>query len=201
MDYACTRSRTVCPLFCVDLANLKPPVLKWTIWLTAGLLLAACKKDHHDDTMVSYSINGSVQDLSGGNDNFIQETYASGEPLLVGFYFQHGDNTLIFNMGSFFFTRSFLETDQQTFDDSLVIGKSFYNDDFASPADIRYSNEQVGYFSTWRFYMTPTSIHNGEMDGTFSGMIVGAGIVSGATVQDTISNGVFRNVPIERVYQ
>jgi hypothetical protein len=176
------------------------PRLPYLLLITS-LLLVACKKDHTGDTIVSYSINGSVQDLSGGNDNFIQETYSSGEPLLVGFYFQHGDNTLIFNMGSFFFTHSFLEIDQQTFDDSLVVGKSFYNDDYAAPADIRYTNEQVGYFSTWHFYVTPTSIHDGEMDGTFSGMVVGTGIVSGVTVQDTISTGFFKNVPIERVYQ
>jgi hypothetical protein len=171
--------------------------------LTIGLLLllCACKKEERpNDTVVQFSVNGSAKSLNGAQGNYCEESYFTGLPNSYSFVFQSSGQSVIFTMGADFAPYEFTSTDGAQLD-SLVVGETYDQFYGGQRNDLIINNQIFRSISTWHLYVTIASITPWTIDGSFTGLVVGVDSASGAPVTDTITEGVFRNIPVVRYYQ
>lgn len=161
--------------------------------LIAVALFISCKKDSSVNRgNVDFTVNGKAVSMAGYNS--IQYSYtfgASAYYVLTSAYFsflQNPDpsntsmNELSFNLPANVYN-PFAQLN--TVDTSF--NQSFQVDGFEGS----FGGNSI-LTSSANFFITITRDSQGTMDGSFSG------IVTGANGADTISNGIFKNVPITR---
>ena len=161
-------------------------------------LLFSCKKDavSNNGSSITLLINGKTRNGSG-TANF-QISYQNGVPSSY-------QTNLTFNSGYLYITDSF------TPGDTLIVGKPYgsirgivstgsniYLQDqetLGSNNVSSLSNGNGNYLN-----ITISSKTSALISGTFNGFFKGVSS-SGSAVSDTITNGVFTNIPITRIFQ
>lgn len=168
--------------------------MKWPLLTLALLPLCACKKN--DNPIVSFAVNGRPCNYNGIPGNYSHVGYVSGQQLSYDFYFMgaFGDFFSMYVPGGVGF-----ESIDGQFTDSLYIGVTY---------ESKYSESLYKFFGGFvltkvanRFYVTITRNSGNTWDGTFSGYVEGMNVIDGSTIRDTISNGVFKNLPINRTFE
>ncbi|HTJ12368.1 MAG TPA: hypothetical protein VL547_10105 [Dinghuibacter sp.] len=170
--------------------------MKWTLLTLTLLPFCACKKGN--DTVVTFAVNGKSCSYSGIPGNTSHVGYSSGYRLSYDFYFQgaFGDYFGIYVPGGAGFQASDGE-----FTDSLNIGMTYpASPSLAGVPPVKFFGEFIYPTKAYRFYVTITRNGGSSWDGTFSGYIEGENVFTGATEKDTISNGVFKNLPLTRTF-
>lgn len=149
----------------------------------------ACKKETPDNgSSVTCYINGVKTSLEGGNvyTNIVILPQNSGNKLVEINFASNSNIRLNYN---------FFYTTYSTPNDTLSINKTYpTGNEFGSLNSYHniYNNIDGNSFN---LQTKLTRISNGTIDGTFSGKIIGINTKTGETVSDSISNGVFINVP------
>lgn len=168
--------------------------MKWLLLTLALLPLCACTKS--ENPMVSFAVNGRPCNYSGIPGNFSHVGYVSGERLSYDFYFMGAFGDFF---GAYVPGGAGFESVDGQFTDSLYIGVTYAGS---------YSQSLYKFFGVFvltnvanRFYVTITRNNGNTWDGTFSGYVEGINVIDGSKERDTISNGVFKNLPINRTFK
>ncbi|TDX02326.1 hypothetical protein [Dinghuibacter silviterrae] len=172
--------------------------MKWSLLpLMLLIALASCKKKSND-TLVTFSVNGTPCSFSGDGGNAAYVAYTSGtiDSYLFTFNGSHGDN-----LSFAFYSVVGFQPVTGWATDSLIPGNEYQERStyYSTPAQLL--SVEVTPTATWHIYLTITKNDGKTLDGTFSGLIVGEdALANDKSVTDSISNGVFKNIPISRTF-
>jgi hypothetical protein len=164
---------------------------KYLIGLSIVATLVACSKSGggNNSGTVTFYVNG--QSYSNSSNNLLQLQYFSGKQSVAYFTFQ----SLDFQLGNQ------INTINQTYGtDSLQSNYVYFEQYPQQFSSISINNIDISTYSIFHIYTTVTSLTSTTASGTFTGNAVGINSTTGATVTDSITNGVFTNVPILRTY-
>lgn len=176
--------------------------MKYILFILLFTLLLSCKKEvvSNNGSSITLLINSEVRNGSGAA-NF-QISYQNGVPSSY-------QTNLMFNGGYVYLTDSF------TPGDTLIISKSYGSIRaagvalFSSVIGLQDSktmaqNQEISTLGNGNgniVNITITAKDTKTISGTFTGYFKGVNSTSGALISDTITNGVFTNIPITRTFQ
>jgi hypothetical protein len=168
-------------------------------FIIIGLLFSCTKNGPANSSALSFEINGLKR--SG---------YIS-----TNFQFNYANGVLIAYQVNFLTTGASIYVNQTTINnDSILLNSTYGTSQNSLRPEIVFSDNQtltstqitippgaIGYTSSNAFNFVITQRSSTTISGTFSGIISGTNSANGNKVTDTISNGIFTNIPIVRVFQ
>ncbi len=157
---------------------------------TLAILFVACTKTVAPPFTAQCSINGKPVFAS---TNYLEFDYYAGKfsSMDVNFITSSPANGYFdLHIGSA--TGNSFNSVYQT--DSLSTGFNY------SPALFKYTLDSINVIQSARFTINFSRISNNTVDGHFSGTVNGTDTTTSSVITDTITNGIFTNIPIHRVY-
>lgn len=170
-------------------------------FLLLATALIACKKETSptNNSVVTWQFKGAIVSTSG-QDNGVSVFYLGNHIVSYGFFFQGAKDTLNAGIISQYAVNNvyyFASLDGDS-SNSMQVNKEYFD---MGPITVQvYTPPHVWapQMKYSHFFVTPTRITSTTMSGTFSGVLdIITDTTRGATEIDSISNGVFSNVPIQ----
>ncbi len=154
------------------------------------LLFLACTKTVAPPFTAQFSINGKAVSAS---TNYFEFDYYTGKFSSVDLNFitsSPANGYFDLHIGSA--TGNSFNSIYQT--DSLATAFNY------SPALSNYTLDSINVIQSARFTINFSRISNNTVDGSFSGIVNGTDTTTTSVIADTITAGIFTNIPIHRIY-
>ena len=154
------------------------------------ILLPACQKSTVTTGTIHFSINGKQYTASA---NYCAFDYYNNRFSTVSLAIVNGSpNEGYINLQVGPSNDSAFSTLYPT--DSLSIGTTYH------PVLLNYTIDSFRVIQSAGFNIVFSKLQGNTLDGSFNGIVTAIDTTTGALLADTISNGVFTQVPIQRIF-
>jgi hypothetical protein len=154
------------------------------------LLFASCQKTVDTTGSANFRLNGKPVSTS---TNYCEFDYYSGKFSSIDFNFITANpNEGYFDLHIGSYSGNPFNSLYPT--DSLVSGTNY------SALPYRYTLDSIQVIQSGNFILHFNVISDSTLDGSFSGIVTGIDTTTSTMITDTVSYGVFTNIPIHRIF-